>query len=229
VVARDPATAGALATAFSVMQPAESVRLAARMPEIEFLIVRRDGARFASAGWGALGVASARLPFRAMPAAAASAGSWDPGMELTVHLDVARIDGYRVRRPYVAVWIEDQDKFPVRTVALWMEKPRYLNEMKAWFKDDRLRAMAEGSDITRSVSGATRPPGKYTLQWDGKDNAGKPVKAGKYTVFIEAVREHGTYQLLRQEMDFSGVPKQVELAGGTELASASLDYHKISK
>ena len=32
-----------------------------------------------------------------------------------------------------------------------------------------------------TVSSATRGPGKYTLVWDGKDNAGKPVKAGSYT------------------------------------------------
>jgi hypothetical protein len=44
------------------------------------------------------------------------------------------------------------------------------------------------------VATATRPAGKYTLKWDGKDNAGKPVKPGKYTVILEAAREHGTYQ-----------------------------------
>jgi thiamine biosynthesis lipoprotein len=224
VVAPDPATAGALATAFSVMKPAESMQLAALMPNVDFLIVKKNGERVASRGWRGLA-----MPFAPMPAAAGTAGSWDPSMELTVHLEVARIDGYRVRRPYVAVWIEDQDKFPVKTIALWMEKAKYLNEMRAWYKDDRLRSMAEGSDITRSVSGATRPPGKYTVKWDGKDNAGKMVKAGKYTVFVEATREHGGYQLMHEELDFTGTPKQVELHGGEELTSASLDYHKVAK
>ena len=79
-----------------------------------------------------------------------------------------------------------------------------------------------------SISSATRPPGKYKLRWDGKDNTGKYVKAGKYTVVIEASREHGTYQLIRQEMDFNGVPKQIDLPGNIEIASASLDYHKIT-
>lgn len=77
-----------------------------------------------------------------------------------------------------------------------------------------------------SVSSATRPAGKYTLKWDGKDNQGKLVKPGKYTVFIEASREHGTYQLMRQEMDFNGAPKQFNLTGNVEIASASLDYCK---
>jgi hypothetical protein len=132
----------------------------------------------------------------------------------------------RARRPYVAAWIEDKDKFPLRTIALWFDKTRWLPELRAWNRDDRMRAMAEGNDITASVSGATRPPGKYTLKWDGKDNAGRPVKAGKYTVCLEVAREHGSYQIFRQEMDFMGVPKQIQLPANQEVAGASLDYGK---
>ena len=89
-----------------------------------------------------------------------------------------------------------------------------------------MRSMAEGTDLTRSVSSATRQAGKYNLKWDGKDNQGKFVKPGKYTIFIEAAREHGTYQLLRSEMDFRSAAKQFSLPGNTEIASASLDYRK---
>jgi thiamine biosynthesis lipoprotein len=46
-------------------------------------------------------------------------------------------------------------------------------------------------------------------------------------VTIEAAREHGTDQLLHQEIDFNGSPKQSQLPGGLEIASGSLDYHKI--
>ena len=229
VVAPVPADAGALATAFSVMEPAESARLAATMPGVEYLLVTKSGERIASPGWMAMVVARpvARPRVSFLPAAAAG-DSWDPAMELTISVDIARPDG-RAKRPYLAVWIEDADHFPVRTIALWMEKAKYLNEMKAWYKGDRLRAMAEGKEITRSVSSATRSPGKYTLNWDGKDNAGKPVKPGKYTVLIEATREHGTDQTLRQEMDFTGTPKQVALPGGIEIAGATLDYHKLTR
>jgi hypothetical protein len=79
-----------------------------------------------------------------------------------------------------------------------------------------------------SISSATRLPGKYKLRWDGKDEAGKFVKAGKYIVLIEASREHGTYQLIRQELDFNGSPQQIDLPGNMEIASASLDYHRIT-
>jgi len=52
------------------------------------------------------------------------------------------------------------------------------------------------------------------------------VKSGKYTVSIEAVREHGTYQIIRQELDFNGTPAKVELKGNAEVSAASLDYHR---
>ena len=87
--------------------------------------------------------------------------------------------------------------------------------------------MAEGTQIVDAVTSPTRQAGKYTLQWDGKDNAGKPVRAGTYTVCIEAAREHGSYQIIRQEMDFAGAPKHVALPGGTEISAADLDYQPV--
>jgi hypothetical protein len=39
---------------------------------------------------------------------------------------------------------------------------------------------------------------------------------------------YGTFQILRQEVDFSGVPKHVVLSGGTEVTAASLDHHRMA-
>jgi thiamine biosynthesis lipoprotein ApbE len=222
VVAKDPSDAGALATAFSVLTPEESASVADAVPGAEYLLIARDGRRFASPGWTRLALALA--PSVAEPEPQEGAGLWDPSYQLTVMFDLAQIQGGRVRRPYVAVWIEDKDRFPVRTLALWGRKPRWLPELRAWQHEDAMRNAAEHHDLASSISSATRPPGKYTLQWDGKDNAGKLVKAGTYTVNIEAVREHGTYQILRQEMEFTGTPKHIDLKAGTEISAASLDY-----
>jgi thiamine biosynthesis lipoprotein ApbE len=218
VVAADPSDAGALATAFSVLAPEESARVAATLPGVEYLLIARDGRRIASRGWSRMGAAFA--PAVAEPAPQAAAGQWDPNDELTINLELARIEGARVHRPYVAVWIEDKDRNPVRTLALWYQKPRWLPELRAWYR----AGSARGAGSAASVSSATRPPGKYTLKWNGKDDAGNLVKEGSYTVVIEASREHGTYQILRQEMEFKGTPKQIVLKGGTEISAASLEY-----
>ena len=126
----------------------------------------------------------------------------------------------------MAVWLEDKDSFPVRTIALWYHGARWLPDLRAWSHADHMRAMAEGTQITESVSSATRAPGKYTLKWDGTDGSGRPVSSGKYTVAIEVAREHGTHQLIRQEMDFSGTAQQVNLPGNPEVAAAALDYRR---
>ena len=232
VVSPRPADAGAMATAFCVLTPEESRRVAAGSPGTDFLLITRSGRRIASAGWSGYEVAApaAGMTLAAKPAAAAAApqasgAANDGNYELTVNVELAQLGGF-ARRPYLAVWIEDKDKFPVRTIALWYQKERWLPDLHAWYRDDRVRAMAEGKDITSSVASATRPAGKYTLKWDGKDNAGKPVKPGKYTLCIEAAREHGTYQIIRQEVDLNGSPMKLDLPGNQEISSASLDYHK---
>jgi hypothetical protein len=225
VVASNPADAGAMATAFSVLTPQETRRVASAIPGAEYLLITKTGERIMSPGFAALVAAAGPAPSPAPVPAAAPA--WD-GMELTISFDLARLDG-RARRPYLVAWVEDGDKFPVRTIALWYNKDRYLPELRAWYRSDRLRSMAEGTDLTRSVSSATRSPGHYTLQWDGKDNQGKLVKPGKYTVYIECSREHGGYDLFHREIDFNGTPNKIQIPGGSEIASASLDYHKIAR
>ena len=216
VTAPNATDAGALATAFTVLTVAESRALAARTPRVEYMLVRHGGDVVRSAGWRSLLLA---------PAAQTQARS-EVAHEVIVNLELARIEGQRYRRPYLAVWVEDKDKFPVRTVALWLEKDRWLPELKGWYRDDRLRLLAEGNEIVATVSSATRPPGKYTMKWDGKDAKGAPVKPGKYTICIEVAREHGSYQLLRQEIDLTAGAKQFPLTGGTEIAAASIDYRK---
>jgi thiamine biosynthesis lipoprotein ApbE len=229
VIAREPAMAGALATAFCVLSTEESGRLAAGMPGAEYLLITADGARIASPGWKQYEAARPALTAAAKPAPSPSPlpepQAADAGMELNVAFEVAQIGG-PARRPYVAVWVEDKDKFPVRTLALWYQKERWLPELRNWYRDDRMRAMSEGSDLTASIASATRSPGKYSLKWDGKDNAGKAVKPGKYTVVIEAAREHGTYQIMRQEVELDGKAKQFQLPGNQEISSANLDYRK---
>ena len=231
VVSANAIEAGALATAFCVLTPSESAALARSLPGVEYVLLLKDGRRVESEGWRRLQTAPPSSPPSigvVQTLYAAEQATWNPGWQLKINLELARPSGM-AKRPYVAVWIEDKDRFPVRTVALWYDgKARYLPEIRAWYRSDRLRAMAEGSQIVDAVSSATRQPGSYTLQWDGKDNAGKPVRAGTYTVCIEAAREHGTYQVIRQEMEFAGTPRHVALAEGTEISGASLDYQQVA-
>ncbi len=230
VIAHEAATAGALATALAILTPRESAALMARHPEAQYLLITREGEHITSEGWAKYrqpGLQPASYTVDAgAPTPAPVNATWNQTMELMIKLDLPRIEDPRYRRPYVAVWVEDQDKYPVRTVALWFKNPRWLHELTAWYRDDQVRNLSEGTDISGTVSSATRAPGSYTLRWDGKDNAGKLVKAGKYTVVVEAAREHGGHSIERQEIDFNGNPAQFMLPASKEVGAVQLDYRK---
>lgn len=224
VVHPDAVTAGALATAFTVLSPAERAALASTHGA-DYLLVTPDGQQQASPDWAKL-VAPALLSPTPSPTATAQLLTvapvkdklWKADQELLISLELSQLEG-RVRRPFVAVWVEDQNHVPVRQLALWYNKPRWLPELRAWYGQQR----SADFDAT-TIASATRSPGSYSLKWDGKNDQGEYVKQGKYTICIEAAREHGTYQLMRQEMDFNGKFKQQTLNGNVEIASAALDY-----
>ena len=246
VVAPRATDAGALATAFNVLSPDESVRLASGLPGVEYLIITRSGQRIASPGWPALEAPAPPAPATSAPVSPASPTTRPPSgnasspappapsatasaadFELVVNLEInLQKEGF-AKRPYVAVWVENQDHAPVRTIAVWHERDRYLPELKSWYL--KYRGLYETDKAALStVSSATRSPGKYTLKWDGKDDQGNVVKPGTYIIKIEATREHGTYQLIRQELVCNGTPQHIDLPGNVEIASASLDYRKRS-
>jgi thiamine biosynthesis lipoprotein len=66
VVAPTAAVADVLATAFSVLDPAESLALADSLPDIACLLVTREGGRAASSAWGRLAVAESTVTGKEM-------------------------------------------------------------------------------------------------------------------------------------------------------------------
>ncbi|WP_202020425.1 DUF2271 domain-containing protein [Mucilaginibacter mali] len=223
VIAPNAVDAGALATSLNVLTPAEGKALVEKVEGAEYMMITADGKRIESDGFKALEKPAAKP---AVTTASISKDKlWDTKYELSINIELAQIEGVRVHRPFVAVWVMDADKKPVRMIALWYNKPRWLRDMRSWYETYNEAFTAENSSISSTTS-ATRAPGKYTLKWDGKDDKGNLVKQGKYTIYIEAAREHGTYQLINQEMEFKKT-QVIDLAANTEIASASLDYHKI--
>lgn len=184
------------------------------------LIARFAGAALAFAGLTAFRpLARERLPQSTAP-------TWDDSFELAVDFEIAAQEGARYHRPYVAVWIEDEAGRPVRTLSLWVNTsgrgPRYIRELKSWIFAER----DQQAELVSTVSSATRLPGHHSVTWDGRDENKKPVEQGIYRVHIEAAREHGTYQLMQQDMTFGAKPSVVELPGNVEIKGARLDYRR---
>jgi hypothetical protein len=155
---------------------------------------------------------------------------WDSKLEARINVEVATIEGFRVHRPYVAVWIEDASGKSIRTVSLWVQTqrrgPKWIPDLRRWFRGEQNRQQTDGGDLVQTVSAATRGAGKYAVSWDGKTDKGKPVTQGDYYVCIEAAREHGTYQLIREKVTFGNKPFKKEFAGNEEIAGASVELAK---
>ncbi len=211
VVAGDATDAGALATAFNILSPKESEALSENLSGVEYQIITKSGEEITSKGWSDLAIRTQLIDEKS-----------ESPYEVSINLELAQFQG-RFRRPFVAVWVENKKKESVRTMALWFNKPRWLPDLQRWFSKNQ--SLTHDYSRLSTISSATRYAGKYTLVWDGKDDEGNAVPSGKYTLYIEAAREHGTYQLIKQEIDMNGKPEHFELDGGVEITSASLDLH----
>lgn len=214
VIHSDAVTAGALATAFNVLTIGESKALAAEYPGTAYLIVDGLGTQHISDNWSGKEVISNS----SIEMVHLKEKLWSAGQELLINVELANLGG-GARRPYVAIWIEDDQHKAVRRLALWYRKPRWLPDLRS-FSD----AQRETPIDLMSIASATRSAGNYSLVWDGKNDKGEYVSQGNYTVFIEAAREHGTYQLMKQAMKFDGKAKSQTLAGNEEVSGANLVY-----
>lgn len=225
VIAESALVADALATAVSVLPPAQSLQLVAETKSAECLLILPDGGQLKSEGWPK----DARRRFISFDDSEDTSESKKAVAGLIVDFTLDRPEGARYRRPYVAVWLEDKDGFPVKTAILWMQTeqpgPRWHRDLTRWYRTNRMRKTAEKTDLIGTISGATRGAGEYQAIFEGTDNAGKPLPDGVYTLCLEVAREHGTYQLIREQVELNGKPiAPKELKGNVEMHKVAYRY-----
>ena len=248
VIARTAADADALATICSVLSPAESLELIDSIEGARCLLVKEDGTVIESRRWNRLERAESTVNDTDSQLAAADppadssgkdgtatgdeqgAGKKPPKLlELTVRFELTKAERYDYYRPYVAIWLENEAGKPVRTALLWLATkqpgPQWHRELIRWYRNDQERLKADELQLIGTVSGATRGPGEYKAVFDGLDDHGNPLEPGKYTLFLEASREHGTYQLIRKplELKSEAIPL-TKLKGNVEIPAASYEY-----
>jgi thiamine biosynthesis lipoprotein len=132
--------------------------------------------------------------------------------QLSLQLDYQLPDhGPGSKNPYLSIWLSDAQHQRIRQLKLHGEQQRWLPELRSWWSLQRKNPL----DLD-SISGATRKSGRYQLQWDGRDQQGQPLKPGRYTLVLEAAREHGGYEKLKIELDWQA-NAQGQLSGSKEM------------
>jgi thiamine biosynthesis lipoprotein len=217
VIAAHNTTANALATTLCVLTPEEGLKLIAATAGAECIIVDQKGQQHCSPGFAELEFPLPKaVPIADKPAAAA----WPDGKQVTVALELPSIaDGKRYRRPYVAIWIEDKDGKAVRTLSVWGNSSRYLKDLNTWWKFAK-----DDATLVNTVTRATRSPGKYEVVWDGKDDAGKAVGQGTFTVKVEVHREHGKHLTQSGKIECGKDDAKATLDKNEETAATEIAY-----
>ncbi|RYG07225.1 MAG: DUF2271 domain-containing protein, partial [Chitinophagaceae bacterium] len=206
---------------------AESKALAETIENVDYLIITSKGKRIESKGWNKLvdpstkEIEKANKPRRAFET---NEKLWDAKYELSISFELNAITG-NTHRPFAAIWVENANKQPVRNLALWYNKTKWVPDLRNWYRINGESFKADKGKYA-SVTGATRSPGKYTIKWDGKDNNGNYVPQGNYTLMIESAKEQGTDEIIRQPMELKKAIKKVTNVGNVEISNVTFDFRK---
>lgn len=209
MVAADAATADALATALTVMPIREGIALVDRIEGAAALVVSGAGIPFVSSRWPRL-LASDDGDTRAA------------SVQLLIDYEIPAIDAARYRQPYLAMWIEDEAGQPVRQLHVLGDRSRWLSELPRWWRHYGRNDPAGALGIARP----TRSPGHYTLAWDGRNDRGDAMPAGRYLLRVEAAREHGGHEDIALPFPLGGATSPLQHTGQSEIGRLRLRYDK---
>jgi len=147
--------------------------------------------------------------------------------ELAVSVQVPALKVAEYHRPYVAIWVENQDQGVAANLAVWYQTKDGKEPGTKWLPDLRQWWRRSGRDLALpvdGVSGATRPAGVHVLRFDGKKGAIAKLPPGKYTLVVEAVREVGGRELLKIPFTWPATtPQQLKAQGEHELGTVALE------
>jgi hypothetical protein len=141
--------------------------------------------------------------------------------ELSLHIEIPRLNVAEYHRPYLAIWLEDEQRKPTN-LAVWYDIKMKDGEGTKWLKDLRQWWRKSGRDIEFPIDGmtsATRAPGKHRISYSSEKTPLKALTPGQYRLFIEAAREVGGREVVSTSLTWP--PRQATtetLSGKEELA-----------
>lgn len=149
------------------------------------------------------------------------------GAELSLKVEVPRLNVSEYHRPYVAAWLERADSSVAANLLVWYDVKKRDNEGTKWLKDMRQWWRRAGRELqlpADGVSGATRVVGEHQVSFVGDNSPLAKLPAGEYKLYIEATREHGGREVLSVPIQWP--PKAAQSAkaqGSSELGAVTVE------
>ena len=147
--------------------------------------------------------------------------------DMTLKVEIPRLNVAEYHKPYAAFWIEHTDQTFVRNLSVWYDVKKKDNGGTKWLKDVRQWWRKSGRDLQMpidGVSGATRAPGEQQLAFNGAKSGLDKLPAGDYVLVAEASRESGGREVVR--VPFAWPPKTVQTVqakGEHELGAVAVE------
>lgn len=150
--------------------------------------------------------------------------------EITLSIEIPSMEVAEYHRPYVAAWIENDQKQHHQNLIVW-----YQSEVRkggnsdqtakgeTWLKDLRKWWRISGRELTMPIDGvssATKPPGTHQISLS---KVFQNLPQGNYNLIVEASREVGGREVIVLPFTWDGTTLKAESAQGkTELGSITL-------
>lgn len=126
---------------------------------------------------------------------------------ISLQLTIPAIESTQYQRPFVAIWLEEKGGKDKQPFAVWFDDAEWLKDIRRWW-----RKVGRYDKQVDAYSSATKPAGQYDLSYEVNLEADK-----KYTLYIEAVREHGNRTLLKLPISKAELSLTTTLEAGKEI------------
>jgi len=141
-----------------------------------------------------------------------------PAAAGSVTVTIPRLNVAEYHKPYVAVWVEPVGGGAARTLAVWYDVKKggsepgtkWVADLRTWWRKGG-RSLSLPAD---GVSGITRAPGAHRIPIPAN------LRAGAYTLYVEAAREDGGRELVSTPLTIPA--KNAKVSGKTELGAITL-------
>lgn len=151
-------------------------------------------------------------------------------------LELPKMDVSEYHRPYVAIWVEREDRSVAANLAVWYQgkdgkdaKSGKSEPGTTWLSDLRQWWRRSGRDQTLpidGVSGATRPAGQYQLAFSSNKAPFAGLAAGSYKLVVEVAREVGGHELVSVPFVWPPTaPQHLAAKGEHEIGDVKFDLN----